>query len=308
MSAKLDVDMTGRLAIVTGATGGIGKEIARGLALMGATVVIGARDEARSEAALTEIAVTTGNTKVSAVALDVSDVLSIRAFAAEIQRQHGRVDVLVNNAGAWFSERRESAQGHELTFATNVLGPHLLTKLLTPMLRAGTAARVVNVVSGLAANYDAGDLEFTKRSFDGFKAYAQSKQALRMLTWGQSARFYGTGVTANAAAPGFVKTDFNRNASGFMAAMINLSARLFAVSPAEGADTPLWAAVAPELAGVTGRYFEKRAEKDGKFREKAAIAELESLCDRAIVRADGPDLAVRGAGGRGAAAGTAVVV
>jgi NAD(P)-dependent dehydrogenase (short-subunit alcohol dehydrogenase family) len=103
-----------------------------------------------------------------------------------------------------------------------------------------------------------------------------------MITWGQAARLEKHGITVVAAAPGFVKTDFNANAKGFMAMMIGLSARLFAVSPTEGADTPLWCAVAPELEGVTGEYFDARKKKDGRFRDAAAIADLERRCDAMI--------------------------
>jgi NAD(P)-dependent dehydrogenase (short-subunit alcohol dehydrogenase family) len=186
--------------------------------------------------------------------------------------------VLVNNAGAWFTERRKSPDGHELTFATNVLGPHLLTEMLLDPLRAAGGARVVNIVSSIAGDYDPTDLQFTRRPYDGYKAYAQSKQALTMLTWGLAERLRGNAVTANTAAPGFVRTNFNQNARGTRAVMISLSARLFAVSPAKGADTPLWVATAPELDAVTGRSFVARKEVPAKFTEPGPIAELERLC------------------------------
>jgi NAD(P)-dependent dehydrogenase (short-subunit alcohol dehydrogenase family) len=270
--------MSGKVVVVTGATAGIGKEIARGLGRLGATVVIGARSTERGRAAADDIAKDT-KADVSVLPLDVASLGSIRAFARAFQEKHERLDVLVNNAGAWLTERKLSPDGCELTFATNVLGPHLLTELLVPRLRASAPSRIVNIVSAFADNYDAGDLMYEKRKYDGFKAYGQSKQALRMLTWGQAARLEGSGVTANAAAPGFVRTEFNRNASGFMAAMIGLSSRLFAVSPAKGADTPIWVASAPELASATGKYFDARQEKDGKFRDPAAIADLEKKCE-----------------------------
>ncbi len=275
-------DLGFKTALVTGATGGIGKEIARGLARMGATVVIGARNVDKGEAARAEIAASTGNSKISVMKLDVADLDSIRAFAPAFAAAHPKLDVLVNNAGAWFSDRRESPQGHELTFATNVLGPHLLTSLLLDGLRAAGHSRVVNVVSSIAGNYDADDLLFSKRKFDGFKAYAQSKQALRMLSWGLAERVKNDGVTVNAAAPGFVKTDFNQNASGFTAMMINLSAKLFAVTAEKGADTPLWVAAAPELQDATAKYFEARKERDGKFRDAGPIADLEKRCDALV--------------------------
>jgi NAD(P)-dependent dehydrogenase (short-subunit alcohol dehydrogenase family) len=268
----------GKVAVVTGATTGIGKEIARGLAALGARVVIGARTRERGEAARREIVESTGNRDVVVLQIDVASIASVRAFVDELSASHDRVDILVNNAGIWVTDRSESVDRHELTFATNVLGPYLLTTLLADRLRAAGSARVVNVVSALAQKYDATDLEYTRRKFSGFDAYAQSKAALRMLTWGFARRFAGTAVTVNAAAPGFVKSEFNRSAKGFMAAMIGFSSRLFAVSPAKGADTPLWVATAPELAGKSGAYFDARTKKEGKFDDTAAIAELERIC------------------------------
>jgi NAD(P)-dependent dehydrogenase (short-subunit alcohol dehydrogenase family) len=268
-----DVDLTGTVAVVTGATGGLGKEIARGLVRLGATVVVGARDERRGAATRAEL-----GDRVTVLPLDVADQASIRSFAASVRERFPAVHVLVNNAGAWYTDRQQSVDGVELTFATNVVGPYLLTDLLLPSLRAAGSARVVNVVSSIAGNYDATDLGFSRRTFDGFHAYAQSKQALRMLTWGMAERLAGTGVTANAVAPGFVRTGFNRNASGFKAVLITVSARLFGSSPAKGADTPLWAAVAPELRAVSGKYFASRTEKDGGFHDPAAIADLERRC------------------------------
>ena len=278
------VDMAGKVALVTGATGGIGKEIARGLARMGATVVIGARSLERGEAAAAEIGADAGSGTVVAMELDVADQASIRAFAGAFGARFAALDVLVNNAGAWFTDRRESPDGHELTLATNVLGPYLVTELLLDALRASRRARVVNVVSSFTGSYDAADLEFARRSYDGYKAYTQSKQALSMLTWGAASRLAGTGVTANAAEPGFVRTGFNRNARGARVAMIGFFNRLFGVSPAKGADTPLWAAVAPELEGVTGKLFAARKTTDGKFQDPAAIGDLERRCGELTAR------------------------
>ena len=271
---------TGNVAVVTGATGGIGKEIARGLAQAGMTVVIGARSIERGEAAAAEIAASSNGAAPAPVVMkvDTADLASIRSFAASVAARFAEVNVLVNNAGAWFTDRRVSSDGIELTFATNVLGPHLLTELLSPRLRASSRGRVVNLVSSFAGSYDASNLQSTRTPYDGGKAYAQSKQALEMLTWGFAARMADSGVTANCAEPGFVRTDLNRHASGLRTNMINISVRLFGVSAAKGADTPLWVATAPELEGVTGKCFAKRKAKADQFREAAAIADLERAC------------------------------
>jgi len=278
MSKTITADMTGKIAIVTGATAGIGKEIARGLAVMGATVVIGARSAERGEAARAEIVASTQNPNVEVLLVDVAEPASVRAFVERFRARHDRLDVLVNNAGVWFTDRRQNSQGHELTFSTNVVGPWLLTSLLEEPLRAAAPSRVVNVVSGLADHYDGGDLLYTRRKYDGFKVYAQSKAAERMITWGLADRLAQAGVTVNAAAPGFVKTDFNREAKGFMAGMIDLMARLFADSPEKGAATPLWAATSPDLDGVTGRYFDAKKEKERRFDDPTQIAHVERAC------------------------------
>ncbi len=278
MAEPSEANLDGKIAIVTGATTGIGKEIARGLAARGARVVIGARTFERGDLARRDIAESTGNPRIEVMRVDVASIASVRGFVTTFCAAHDRLDILVNNAGIWVTERSESPEGHELTFATNVLGPYLLTTLLAGRLYAGESARVVNIVSGLAASYDASDLEFTRRRFSGFDAYAQSKAALRMLTWGLAGRFAGTGVTVNAAAPGFVKSELDRSARGFMAAIIGISSRLFAVGPDKGADTPLFVATAAELERVSGAFFDGRKRKEGKFEDVAAIAELERIC------------------------------
>jgi NAD(P)-dependent dehydrogenase (short-subunit alcohol dehydrogenase family) len=270
--------MQGRLALVTGATSGIGTEIARGLVARGADVIIAARDPGKGEAVRAELA-NGARASVSVLPLDVADQASIRALAQAVARDHPRLDLLVNNAGAWFTDRRESPGGIELTLATNVLGPHLLTALLMDRLAASPYARVVNIGSAVAGSLDLSDLQCVRRPYDGYKAYAQSKQALCMLTWGLSARSGETGVHANVASPGFVRTGFNRNAKGLRAGLINLSTVLFATSPVKGADCPLWAATSAELDGVSGRYFEGRKERPARFTEPAAIAELQRKCD-----------------------------
>ena len=266
-------------AVVTGATSGIGKEIARGLLRQGATVIIGARSVDKGEAVRREFTKEPGGGKVEIQPLDVASMKSVHEFAAAVAEGHPGLQLLINNAGAMFNERRQTAEGHEQTLATNVLGPYLLTHLLLPQLRAGRPARIVNMVSSLAGNYDPKDLEWEQRKYDAFKVYAQSKQVVRMMTWKMAQRLQGSGVVSNAVSPGFVKTDFLQNTSGLFANMLHLL-NFFAVTPEKGAATPLWVARATELASITGKYFESHKEKDGKFYEQGALNELEKLLDR----------------------------
>lgn len=284
----MNTNLSGKIAVVTGASGGIGKEIARGLARQGATVVLAVRDVERGDKVARELHAET-KANLFVMPLDVADVASVRRFAAGFVGRFPKLHFLVNNAGAWFTDRRTGPSGEELTFATNVLGPHLLVRLLAPTMIQSRPARIVNVVSALAKDYDATDLQFERRPYDGFKAYSQSKQALRMLTWGQAARLEAQGVTVNAVAPGFVKTELNRHARGFVPLVIGVFSRVIGVTPEKGAETPLWALGAPELEGVTGKYFDGLKEKDGKFHDPAAIRDLEERCEALL--AAGPRLA-----------------
>lgn len=267
-------------AVVTGGTSGIGKEIARGLLRQGTNVVVGARSADKGHATLVELAKEPGGGKIEILPLDVANMRSVREFAAAVSEAHPSLQLLINNAGAWFNERRETSEGHELTLATNVLGPHLLTHLLLPQMRAGEPARIVNMTSSAVGSYDATDLEWKQRKYDGFKAYAQSKQAIRMMTWKLAQRLEGSRVVANSVSPGIVKTEFMATTTGFLASLLKLSVVLLGVSVEKGAATPLWVALAPELAGVTGKYFEAHKEKDSKFRDKAALDELEKLLNK----------------------------
>src|SRR5262245_23376175 len=136
--------------------------------------------------------------------LDSSSQRSIREFARELGARYKSIDTLVNNAGTSQFERLESVDGIELTFATNVLGYHLLTLEILPLLSASPPSRVVVVASTFASDLDLDDLQFVRRPFEGLRAYAQSKACNRLLTWALARRLEGSGVTANAMAPGFV--------------------------------------------------------------------------------------------------------
>ncbi len=173
----------------------------------------------------------------------------------------------------------ETEEGHELTLATNVLGPHLLTQLLLPQLRASGDARIVNVVSAAVGDFDLDDLEWQTRPYDGFRAYRQSKQALQMLTQALARTLAGSGVVANAASPGFVKTGFLRHAKGWVAFGLRAISFL-AVPPAKGAETPLWVAVSPELRRQSGRLYENRREKPGPAYEAGDLEQLSKTVDK----------------------------
>lgn len=280
MASPLDFALHDRTAVVTGASAGIGKEIARDLARMGATVVLACRSAERGEAARHEIAVTTGSTRLEVMTVDVSSRASIRRFAEALGSRHPRLQVLVNNAGIWSQKRRESADGVELTWATNVLGCFLTTELLLGLLRAGAPSRIVNVASILARDLDLGDVELRRRAYSGITAYAQSKQADRMWTWALARRLQGTGVTANAMHPGGVSTGLFRKAGGLLGLAASAFMKLTARTPQEGADTASWLASSPEVEGKSGAFWIDRQERPCRFRDEAAEEALYELCAR----------------------------
>ena len=272
--------MKGKLAIVTGPTSGIGREIATQLAAQGAEVVLACRDAAKGQATLEDIARRTGAKAVSVIHVDVANQASIREFAKAFRNTHSRLDVLVNNAGLNSRTRRQSADGIELTLATNVLGYHLLTHELLEILKASAPARIVNVASTYAGNLDIDDLQFTKRPYNPVKAYQQSKACNRLLTWALARRLAGSGVTANAMAPGLVQTGLYRETPVPVRLLLRIIGLFHGRSVEQGADTAVWLASSPDVEGVSGKFFELRKEIPCQFRNAELEERLWAACDR----------------------------
>lgn len=274
--------MENKVCLVTGATNGIGKVTALELARRGATVVLAGRSAAKTDAVVAEIKARSGNDHVEGLVADLSTQAGVRALADAFKARYNRLDVLVNNAGAIFNERRESADGIEMTFALNHLSYFLLTHLLLDVLKASAPARIVNVSSnahmGSGINFD--DLEF-KRGYMNFRAYAQSKLANILFTTELARRLQGTGVTANALHPGFVSSGFGRNDGSLMNIGMMLM-RPFQISPEKGAETTLYLATSPEVEGVTGGYFSKRkpARTSSAARDQAAAERLWAISEQ----------------------------
>jgi len=221
--------------------------------------VLACRDPAKAEAARADIVRSTENPNVVAIPLDLADFATIRAFARTISERYGKVDVLVNNAGVTARRRALTKDGFETTFGVNHLGTALLTLELLDLLKKGDHARVVVLSSGLHYRgkmiWD--DLQFTRRKYDGITAYNQSKLANVLFTKALARRLDGAGVTVNAVHPGVVATDLTRDYPKALIAVF----QLFLLTPERGADCSLFVATAPELAGVTGQYFEKSRAK-----------------------------------------------
>ncbi len=245
--------MAGKTVLITGASGGIGLETARALAKMGAHVVISARDAARGQALADEL--TRHGRKAELLPIDMASLASVRQAVERFAAAHARLDVLVNNAGVVLRDRRVNADGHELTWATNFLGPFLLTRRLLPTLKGASSPRVVNV-SSQAHTYgriDWNDLELS-RSYRGFKAYANSKLALVLFTRELARR--ESGVAVNALHPGAIATGIWRAAPRLAQWVLGL----VLPSAEKGARPVVRLAAARELSGVTGRYFDKMRE------------------------------------------------
>ena len=254
--------MAGKVVLITGGTGGIGKATAIGLAAIGARVGITGRDLARTEEAAVEIRAVSGNPAVDAFAADMSSQAEVRRLAAAVLDAYPRLDVLVNNVGGFWAHRHSTADGLERTLALNHLAPFLLTNLLLDRLKASAPARVVTVSSGEQARgrIDFEDLQGA-RDYSAQRAYSQSKLANVMFTNELARHLQGTGVTANSLHPGVVRTNFGaEDQAGFFAVMGGM-VRPFLKTPAEGAQTSIYLASSPNLEGVTGQFFADRKPK-----------------------------------------------
>ncbi len=271
--------MSTRTVVITGPTRGIGTEIARGLAREGAELVLGCRDAAAGRKLAGELAAV-GAAAVDVIQVDMASHASIREFGARVLAAHPRLGVLVNNAGVSLGTQpwTKSTEGIEITFATNVLGYYRLTLALLPRLKECAPARIVNVASTFASDLDLDDLQFTRRPWQSMKAYAQSKACDRLLTWALARRLEGSGVTANAMAPGLVvDTGLYRNTPPEV--MGRLRQRGGGRTPTDGADTAVWLASAAEVEGVTGKLFENRGEIPCAFRGRENEERLWGICE-----------------------------
>ncbi len=255
-------NLQNQIALVTGATAGIGQVTATELAKMGAHVVILARNAEKAAATQREIKAAAGHDHVDVLLADLADLSQVRRAAAEFNAKYPRLDILVNNAGLILgAERQTSPEGYELGVATNHLGPFLLTSLLFDKLKASPAARVVNVASTAyrMARPDFADFQ-SARSYGALAVYANTKLYNILFTQelARRLRAHGIGnVTTNALHPGVVASSFGSGAQGLMSIFVQLG-RPFMISSAKGAETSIFLASAPEVASISGGYFDKK--------------------------------------------------
>jgi NAD(P)-dependent dehydrogenase (short-subunit alcohol dehydrogenase family) len=266
--------MQGKICIVTGANSGIGKATAMGLAKMGAVVVMACRDRDRGEAALREIKSGSGSDSVELMLVDLASQESIRQFAADYKRAHDQLHVLVNNAAVNRWTFSKTVDGLETNFAVNHFGPFLLTNLLLDVLKASAPARIINLTSSAQSAIDFDDL-MGEAHFDRWQAYSRSKMANVLFTYELARRLSGSGVTANCAHPGVVRTNLGRDVGPVFKIFVAVM-KPFMKSPEKGAQTPIYLASSPEVEGVSGKYFvnKKEAVSSAQSYDEAAARRL----------------------------------
>jgi retinol dehydrogenase-12 len=247
-------DLQGKVFLVTGATEGIGKAAALNFAKRGAEIVLVGRNKEKSEKVLAELKSQSGNEKLSLLLGDMSSMLDIRKVAAQFKEKYDRLDVLVNNAGAVFSEKSLSPDGYEMTFALNHLGYFLLSRELLPLLEKTPGSRLISTSSGAHATgkIDASYIAKREGKGAGFAAYADSKLANVLFTRELARR--AKGVAVNCFHPGFVSSGFAQNNPGFFSKVIKFGANLVGRTSEKGAETLVWLATAPEAAKIQGEY------------------------------------------------------
>lgn len=279
---RLDYDLSGKVAVVTGATSGIGKEAAWELARMGARVTLVGRTRDKAKAAL-EALVERGATreKLAYAAADLSRIGAVRGLADELAARHPKLDILLSNAGCYPAARVITADDFEESWATNTLAYEILTTRLRENV-AAARGRIVYVGSTQAGDLDETDLTWGRRRWNGVRAYRQTKQANRMLAWAWARRLEGSGATINVAHPGGVNTNIPARHPGLYGALAKVA---FATqrTPSHGADVLVWLCASPDVAGKSGGFYKDRHEIECAWKADVAASErLWVLCQRQI--------------------------
>ena len=248
--------MSGKLCLITGGTDGIGFATARELAARGARLLLVGKNPDKGAGAAAQIVAQAGQGSAEFLRADLSSQLEIRNLAQQIHSRTDRIDVLVNNAGAMFLKRQESADGIEMTFALNQLSYFLLTNLVLDLVAKAPQARIVNVSSDLhkGQQLDFDDLQM-RNGYSGMKAYGKSKLANILFSNELARRLQAQGVAVNSLHPGYVNSSFGKNNGALMGGVMALSSKLFGISTEKGAQTSIYLASAPEAAAVSGKYF-----------------------------------------------------
>ena len=287
MPAMPEQHMSGKTCVITGASGGIGLETAARLGALGARLVLVGHRRDKGEAALADLRRRVPGVTAEMHAADLARPDEVARLADVLRDAAPRIDVLINNAGAIFARRQATPDGLELTFALNHMGYFRLTAQLLTRLVASAPARIVNVASEAhrGARLDFDDLQCAW-GYSGWRAYQRSKLANILFTRELARRLRGTGVTANCLHPGFVATGFGDNNSGIWRIGVAIGKRLAATSVARGAETPVYLAASPEVADLSGQYFDKSGarEPDAAALNDATAARLWAESERLAAR------------------------
>jgi NAD(P)-dependent dehydrogenase (short-subunit alcohol dehydrogenase family) len=266
--------MHGKNVVITGATSGIGEVAATQLAAAGARIVLTARDPARAARTLDQLRGVGPTVEHVAVLGDLSQLGEAKRVAREVAAAVPVIDVLINNAGAIFPQRRVTSDGLEMTFALNHMAVFIMTNALLDNLQRAPSARIVTTSSDAhrTGKLDFDDLQTSKRAYTIFRAYSASKLCNVLFTRELARRLKGTKVTANAVHPGFVKSRFYEVRFGAFEVLRPL-VNLFAISPQKGAETLVHVAVSRDLENVSGEYFVKcRSVRPSKAAEDSSVA------------------------------------
>ncbi|HIB73936.1 MAG TPA: SDR family oxidoreductase [Candidatus Marinimicrobia bacterium] len=249
--------MNGKVCLVTGATDGIGKVSARVLAEKGAKVIIVGRNPEKSATVLAELKSSSGNENIDLLMADLAVMQEVRDLAEQVISRYDRLDILLNNAGGYFAKHELTSDGLERTFALNHMSYFLLTNKLMELLKSSAPARIVNVSSD--AHYGV-DMDFEnlngEQEYKAWKAYQKSKLANVLFTY-ELLKKVPADITVNCLHPGFVATNFGHNIGGFFGPVLKIAQRISAIDPEEGAKTSIFLCSAPEVKGVSGKYFYK---------------------------------------------------
>jgi len=267
--------MENKIILITGATHGIGKETATALAFKGHTVIIHGLNEAKLQAVANEIKTTTGNGRIDTIMADMFSLADIKRMADEFKSRYDRLDVLINNAGAFLNKQRETTtEGHEKTITLNLFAPFLLMQSLLEVLAKSQSARIINLSSAMhrrGGKPDFNDFQ-SEKNYNPARAYGLSKLYLIWITRHMAKELKEKGIktiTVNATHPGAVATNFGQDSDkGFINNLIFKAALPFMDKPSKGAKTSIYLATSPEVENITGEFFnnkEKIEKPDDRY-------------------------------------------
>ena len=273
--------MKDKVVIITGANRGIGKAVTKEIAKLGAKVYMACRSVDSANKVKEEIVSETKNHNIFVRELDLSSIHSINNFAETFLKEEPKLNVLINNAGVMAQTKKLNDNGAEMTFAINVIGHHLLTKLLADSLKQASPSRVINVASDYAGGLDLEDINFDVRSYDLTAAYKQSKQANRMMTREWAKHLAKDNISVYSMTPGWVpNTDLFREQTTLNKAVLKTAAFVGGRTVEQGADTIVWLASNDKIDGSNGGFFKDRKERECGFTDPKAEKRLWDICEK----------------------------